>query len=126
VNAFLELAERQLPNPVKARQRAVEKRAEALDRKKTNDDAGLKEWRRWRQEEVDQALAGPHGEDIATLIARLKAVKRWNDIDSAGIAAAWQSADGGTRALVTRIVNAFVIRLREAAGLPPFDDPVPF
>jgi hypothetical protein len=130
MNAFLEFAEQRIAAPVKARERAAEKRAktrtEALERRREDDTTCLREWRRWRQEEVTKALAGPRGKKLAALITDLKKARDWADIDPAAIAAAWQSADRETRALVTRITNAFVTCLRENAGLHPFNDPLPF
>jgi hypothetical protein len=130
MNTFLEFAEQRIGAPVKARQRTAEKRAkkrtEALERCRQDDDKLVREWRRWRQDEVTEALAGPQGKELATLIADLKKVGSWADIDPAAIANAWQSADRDTRALVTRVTNAFVTCLRENAELHPFNDPLPF
>jgi hypothetical protein len=130
MNAFLEFAEQRIAAPVKARQRTAEKRAkkrtEALEHCRQDDDKLLREWRRWRQEEVTKALAGPHGKELGALIADLKKVRGWTDVDPAAIADAWLSVDRDTRALVTRVTNAFVTCLRENAGLHPFNDPLPF
>jgi hypothetical protein len=34
----------------------------------------------------------------------------------------WRAADANTRFLILTLVDAAIIRLREAAELPPFDD----
>jgi hypothetical protein len=37
----------------------------------------------------------------------------------------WASADGDMRLLALRLADAAIVRLRERAGLEPFDDPLP-
>jgi hypothetical protein len=124
MNAFLDLAERQIRAPVKARQRAAERRAEI--NKPSQESAQLKEWRQWRDGQLNDALAGASGLAIAGLIGHLRSVTHWAEIDSGGILATWRSADSDTQFIVRRLISDRIAELREAAGLPPFDDPLPF
>lgn len=124
-NTFESFGERKTAAPVKARQRAARKRAETLAAKRTENDTSLEEWLRWRRQEVTEALAGPHGGKLAALIAYLKKAQ-WKDIEAAAIITDWAGFDRDTRALVIRIVNAFITAKREGSGLMPFDDPLPF
>lgn len=125
MNAFIQFAENHTPAPVKARRRALEKRAEALAANAREQDIGLREYRRWRKEGVAEALAGPHGPALAALIASLKATT-WDGIDERAVAATWATADTHTQAVVRSITSAFIVDKRVAAGLPPFDDQIPF
>jgi hypothetical protein len=104
---------------------AETKRAEVLAEKRSDDDILIKQWRRWRQSEITQGLAGPHGEALAGLIAELKAATSWKAIDAKKLLDQWREADRDSQALVRRVVNAFVASKREAAKLPPFDDQIP-
>ena len=125
MNAFLDLADTQIASPVKARHRAAEKRAEAHAARAEDESRLLKGWRQWRQEQVDQALAGPHGNQIAALLANLKSITRWVDVDPVAIISGWHSADPDACFIARRLVSNRIIELREAAGLPPFDDLLP-
>jgi hypothetical protein len=96
-----------------------------LEKQAKEDEYLLKIWKSWRQEEVTEALAGPHGKALAGLIAELKAAPTWDAINIGKLLAPWQDADRNMHALVVRVVNAFVASKREEAGLPPWDDGVP-
>jgi hypothetical protein len=125
VNAFLDLAERQISGPVKARHRATERRTEARANKPA-EDPHIREWRAWRQQQVQDALTGPHGAEFAALLASLQGATRWQDIRTADPLSARCSADPDTRFLATRLINDRIAELRQAAGLAPFDDALPF
>jgi hypothetical protein len=112
MNAFEAFADQHTAAPIKARQRAAAKRAEALERRRQGDTACLREWRRWRREEFAEVLAGPHRERLTALSADLQ-VRRWDDIDAAVIAAAWSTADRDTQTLVRRVVSAFIMCKRD-------------
>jgi hypothetical protein len=128
VNAFLDLADRQISAPVKTRHRAVERRAETRANKSDEERRDLlKEWRAWRRQQIDDALAGSHGEDMAALLAHLKGITRWNEIDPDVILAAWRAADADTQFIARRLVRDHIVDLRVGVGLVPFDDmPLPF
>jgi hypothetical protein len=123
VNPFEQFAEQTIVAPRKARVRADAKRAEVLAAKAEETGTCLKEWHRWRQGQVSKALAGPHGAAIADLLTRLKAATHWKDAD--GVADP-QGLDPDTQFLARRLINDRIMQLREAAGLAPFDDEIPW
>jgi hypothetical protein len=127
VNVFLDLAERQTPAPVKARRRATEtRRARAQEKALAERDAQFRHWKHKHREQLDVALAGPHGDALARLVAFLDAmtVESASTLIECVRAGAWHSADADTRFLVLHLVGAAIVRLREQNGMPPFDDPL--
>jgi hypothetical protein len=128
-NAFLELAEQQITAPVKARHRAAERRAETrIDKEAVDRSRLLRAWLQLQQRQIDDALVGPHGAQIAALLAFLKelSLDRGDELVKFVRAGGWQSADADTRYLVLRLASSAIVKLREKAGLPPFDDALPF
>jgi hypothetical protein len=126
VGAFLDLADRQIAAPVKARQRAADqRRAKALERKDEDRSRLTKAYARHRQEQIDEALAGSNGAQLAALIAALDRVTHYDADELVPIAACWRCADADARFLVLLLIDDRIIKLREAAGLPPIDDPLP-
>jgi len=127
MNAFLDLAERQIPAPVKARRRAAEKRAATREEMALAErDAQFQHWQREHRAELDAALAGPHGGAFTRLIAFLDAMTLESPATLVDVVRTgdWHSADADTRFLVLHLVGAAIWRLRELNGLPPFDDPL--
>jgi hypothetical protein len=121
VNVYVDLAERQIRAPRKARMRAAEKRAA-----KTDDRENLARlYACWRRERVETLIAG-HGEAVLRLLAFLDSMT----IDHAAELIAvieqgpWRSVDADTRFQVLVLVDAAIVRLREKYGLTPFDDPL--
>jgi hypothetical protein len=81
--------------------------------------------RRWRKESIDALLSGPHGGVAQALLDFLEHMES----DEHGLiehvqSGPWRDADADARFLVLVLVDAAVIRLRERAGLVPFDDPL--
>ena len=108
MNAFLDLAERQIPAPVKARRRAAEtRRARAQEKALAERDAQLRHWEHEHREQLAMALAGPHGPALAALVALLDATTLESGpaliervrVDN------WCTADDNTRFLVLRLVG---------------------
>jgi hypothetical protein len=127
VNAFLDLAERQIPATVKARRRAAETRRErAREKALAERDAQFRTWQREHRERLDAALAGSHGAKLATLLGFLESLtlETADALIECVRADDWAAADADTRFLVLRLINAAIVRLREQAGLEPFDDPL--
>ena len=127
MNAFLELAERQISAPAKARQRAVEKRAmrKAEQKALAERDCMFRAWTHWRREQLDAALAGPHGGALQALIAFLTTMKSSSALIEHVRTGNWKAADADMRFLVLHLVNSAMVRLHEERGLPPFDDGLP-
>ena len=123
MNAFLELAERQIAAPAKARHRAAEKRAEKAVAER---DKLFSIWRKGRRAERKALLVGPHREPAREL---LRFLKRMTLADGAALVGLikrgpWQQVDADTRFEILMLVDDHIIRLRERHGLPTFDDPV--
>ena len=103
------------------------KRHTAQEPKIADDARLIRAWRAWHQEQLAEALAGPHGAQISelmTLLGRLEpssatpllAFIRRSD---------WSSVSYDTRLTVLHQINDRITRIRERHGLSPFDDGVP-
>jgi hypothetical protein len=125
---FLNIADRQIAAPVKARQRAVERRAEArIDKDEANRERLMRAWCQWQQRQLDDALVGPYGGQITALLAFLKELCLDREVEIVEFIRTdtWHSANADVRFLVMRLIGSRLAELREGAGLPPFDDPLP-
>jgi hypothetical protein len=123
-NPFLDLAERQMPSPVKARLRATE----ARQSKHENEQRKLSAYyRMWRQQELDDVLAGDDGAKLKALIEQLDALTLDTIPQLAAFVRAngWHTAAATTLFVARRLASESIIRLREKNGLEPFDDPLP-
>ena len=103
-------------------------KAQCEQAQKLADDARLlRAWRKWHREELETALAGPHGAMVERLVFILKGLT----LESAPLLLAyirgvdWATVDYPTRLTVLHEVNAAITRLRERNGLSPFDDGFP-
>jgi len=126
-DAYLDLAARQISAPVKARRRAAETRRErAREKALAERDAQFQTWQRECREQLDAALAGPYGEKLAALLGALESLtlETADALIQRAHADGWDAADGDTRFLVLRLIDAAIVRLRERAGLEPFADPM--
>ena len=120
-NAFLELAERQIVAPVKARGRALEKRNRKLEESQ-------RLFRHWQNKRLEQLLAGHHSEAARALVSFLDSMK---PADGRALIemverGAWRQADGDARFAALHLIDIAIARVREQQGLPPFDDPLPW
>ena len=121
---FLQLAERQIVTPRKARMRTAEKRAM---RKALNErNAQMKLWRQWRQERIAQLLAGPHSADAQALVRFLDDLSSAAELIEFVKRGPWRQTDADTRFLIASLIDIAIIEVREKRGLPPFDDAMPF
>jgi hypothetical protein len=127
-NLFLSIADQQISAPVKARQRAAEQRAQArIDKDQADREKLMRAWCVFQQRQIDDALVGPHGIQIAALLAFLKdlSLEREAELVDFVQADSWRCADPDTRFLAMRLIGSRLAKLREDAGLAPFDDPLP-
>jgi hypothetical protein len=90
------------------------KRTEALEHRRQDDTACLREWRRWRSEEVSRAIAGPHGAIIRTLIETCRAAPLWSDIEPAQVLAPFAGLGPGHAR--SRPPDSEQLRGRQARG----------
>jgi hypothetical protein len=127
-NLFLDIADQQIAAPVKARQQAADRRVQArIDRDEADRKRLMKAWCAVQQRQIDDALVGPHGSQIAALLAFLKelSLEREAELVAFVQANSWRCANPDIRFLVMRLVGSRLAELREDAGLTPFDDPLP-
>jgi hypothetical protein len=130
MNAFLDLAERQIPNPVKARARAAERRAQTAQAKaleKQLEEQKQLLTRREQKERHEALLAGPYADaahELFVLLDRLTFADSGRLIELVR-SGPWTGADADTRHTVLSACDWAIIRVRERAGLAPFDDPLP-
>jgi hypothetical protein len=127
-NPFLNIADQQISAPVKARQRATDRRAQArLDKEEADRERLMKAWCAVQQRQIDDALTGPYGAQIAALLAFLKKLSLEREAELVGFVQAdsWRSANADIRFLAMRLIGSRLASLRENAGLAPFDDPLP-
>jgi hypothetical protein len=127
-NLFLNVADQQISAPVKARQRAADRRAQTrIDKEEADRERLMKAWCAIQQRQIDDALIGPFGAQVAALLAFLKELTLEREAELVGFVQAdsWRSANADIRFLAMRLVGGRLATLRENAGLAPFDDPLP-
>jgi hypothetical protein len=125
--AFLDVADRQISAPRKARLQAAEKRAQTrAEKAQVDKEKQFTLWREWRRERSETLLAGPYADAARDLIELLDHLT----VDAADMLlervrrGPWRDADPETRFTVLALIDSAIIELRERQGLPPFDDPV--
>jgi hypothetical protein len=101
------------------------KRRTAEEKKLADDAYLLREWRRYRAERLEEALAGVHHDLVARVMQRLENLKSARELVDAMLAEDWTAVDADTRAMVLAQIDSAIVALRERQGLPPFDDPLP-
>jgi hypothetical protein len=127
-NPFLDLAERQMPSPVKAQLRAVEARRNKHEQQCDDEQRKLSAYyRAQREQELKDALAGDNGAKLQALIERLDALTLETIPELAAFVRAngWHSAAAMTLFMARRLASESIVKLREQNGLVPFDDPLP-
>jgi hypothetical protein len=133
-NAFFAVAERQIPAPVKAGERAAERlanRHKPAVQKVLRERAKLfRSWRYWQSQEREALLTGPYGKAAQELVEFLNKMTldegdgwRLLVLIDRG---AWHKADPDARYEVRMLIGQAITRLRERNGLPPFDDSLPW
>jgi hypothetical protein len=135
MNVFLDLADRQIAAPRKARLSPEVfskggrrlRPAERLATARKESAVLRRAWHAWQRERVEELMAGPYGEaarELRTFLADMTMG------DAAALVAAvengpWRKADADVRFEVLRLVDHAIIQLREKNSLPPFDDALP-
>jgi hypothetical protein len=96
--------------------------------KELQENAALmRSWRRWHRDELAAALAGPHGAMVERLVFILKNLTpQSGPLLLAYVRGVdWRGVDYHTRLIVLHEVNSAITRMRECAGMAPFDDGPP-
>ncbi|MCP1558599.1 UNVERIFIED_ORG: hypothetical protein M2438_002686 [Methylobacterium sp. SuP10 SLI 274] len=130
INFFDMIAEAQTPAPVKRKLDAAEKRARAkaqAEQELKDEQLLSKLYQRWKKQKRDALLDGPHGKDVRGIVsfldtmslssapALIKTIERARWIETMAVS---------DRHTLLGIVSAGIVRCREKAGLPPFDDEI--
>jgi hypothetical protein len=84
-------------------------------------------YKQWHREQLEDALAGPHGATVAELMILLDRL----ELNSAAALLAcvqrtdWSTISYDTRFTVLHQINHTITRLRERIGMMAIDDPLP-
>jgi len=129
MNAFEALAEEQVSAPRKARMRATEARQKTAAEKQLDEEAQLlKLYRRQQRADVRTLLEGPFGRDVRGLMRILRTMTLESGPALVTIVreSTWlKTMPIDHKWFVLRLISRAITRVREAAGLPPFDDGLP-
>jgi hypothetical protein len=88
----------------------------------------LKQWRAWHRVLAQEALAHPqHGALVRETFEILRTMKDLHDRRVLDLVARtdWSAVDYNVKATLLREIDRRIVALREAAGLPCFDDALP-
>jgi hypothetical protein len=106
----------------------MKRQQSAKDKELADREKLLKAWRKFHREELNTALAGPHGPMLERLVYILKSLAP----DSASLLLAyvrgvdWSAVDANVRLVVLHETNAAVTRMRERLDPEkPIDDGIP-
>jgi hypothetical protein len=129
MNKWIELGQKQMVAPHKAKLRAAKTRAERkLEKERKEREQLFGMWTKWHKERKAELLAGPYSEAANELALFLE---RMTITDAPALIeltkrGPWCEADADTRFLVLELIAHSIIYLREREGLAPIDDPIPF
>jgi len=102
------------------------KRSKSEKGQKLADSARLlRAWRAYHREQLEQALAGVHGDVMGRLMAQLKNLRSARELVAFIEAQDWSEIDADTRLIALHEINTAITRLRERMGLPPVEDALP-
>jgi hypothetical protein len=87
----------------------------------------MREWRAWHREQLEEALAGPHGDVLARLMRLLENLEAHKPSSLLTFVRErnWRDMAYSVRLIALHEINTATTSLRERRGLPPFDDPLP-
>lgn len=126
MNGFEAYAEEAIPRVVQRRDARRDERSSRMAEVHEEREALSKSYRAARQQWMDGVLAGPGGDSLAAMLRWVAGI----GIEDADAlieqvrAAAWlRSGSPDLRFLALAEIDRRIIKLREKAGLRPFDDP---
>jgi hypothetical protein len=87
----------------------------------------LRRWRKWHREQLNQALAGPHGAVVKQIVDMLDdlAPRQMPALLAVLRAQDWRGVDVSTRFVILHEINTAIAELREREGKPSFGDSLP-
>jgi hypothetical protein len=126
MNAYLDLADRQLTAPAKRRLSSAAERAR--NKALAERDKLFRFWVEHCRKQREELLAGPYGEAARELVALLDGMTlEQGDILIALVERGpWGATDADTRFTVLHLIDGSIARLRERHGLVPFSDSLPW
>jgi hypothetical protein len=129
IDPFAQVALDQISNPVRSRMRAAQTRAEcALAKKQSDEEILHQQWQDWHDTQLKKLMTGRHRKAAQTLSAFLERmdVEDGEELISLVSSWSWPNVDSDTKFVVLGLISRRIIYLREAHGLAPFDDSIPF
>ena len=122
MNAYLDLADRQLTAPAKRRLHSAAERAR--NKALAERDKLFRFWLEHCRKQREQLLAGPYGEAAHELVALLDSMtlEQGGELIALVERGPWRTADADTRFTVLHLIDGSIAHLRERHGLAPFDD----
>jgi hypothetical protein len=125
-NPFLDYGN-EIETPSDYRRHRKESRAQERAKKKALEDRDqlFKAWKHWHEERKQELLEGPYAEAARELVNFLEYMKLEdaNDLIELVQRGPWNDRD--VKYMVLVLIDHRIIFLREQAGLPAFDDPLP-
>jgi hypothetical protein len=103
----------------------VRRQSRARDQKLEDDVHLLRAWRQWHREQLEEALAGLHGDVLAQLMAQLRDLRSARELVAFVAAQNWDAVDANTRLVALHEINRAITKLRVRNKLPPFDEGLP-
>ncbi len=100
-------------------------RNRAMAKKHDKQTAQFRAWRQWRRDRAEALLDGPYGAAATELLDLLSRAASGAEVIAAVEGGSWCGADSNTRAEQLALAAAAIVKVREQAGLVPFDDPLP-
>ena len=85
----------------------------------------VRAWRKWHREQLEQALAGLHGDVLGRLMAQLKDLRSARELVASIEAVNWATVDADTRAVALFEINRAITKLRERSVQESIDDALP-
>jgi len=84
----------------------------------------LRRWRAWHQEQIDEALRGPHHAELGALLGFLNRMTLADGDRLIDLVKhqGWHGAGSDMRYLILRTIDLEIIKIREANGLDSIDD----
>ena len=108
--------------------RTATRKQTKLEKKQTDAQIQHARWLQWHSKRMATLAQGPHRiavkqlSDLLTTMTLHDGDKLLTHVK----AGPWKTADADTRFIVLGLISRRIMYLREAEGLPPFDDSIPF
>jgi hypothetical protein len=105
----------------------VTKRKTAEQKQLEENSYLLRQWKRWHREQLEEALAGPHGIMLGELFRMFENLKHIQPAQLIGFARSinWSVIDYDTKLVVLHELNTAIGSFRQKHGLPEIDDGLP-